>query len=109
MPTPRLHAQLLLVGLLVIAAAAPAGAQSPRASAVMSVGATVVRCCTIETAGAVTQGAKESGTDAVKIRCGSSVATYPPQAGLTPASSTAKDAPPLVSATPDGRALTIQF
>jgi len=82
-------------------------------SAPLTVGAVVVRSCSVETQrtaplSSVAKPVTSTG-QTVKIRCGANTVVYPPQPGSAPSLMSNKDVRPVVSATPDGRIVTIQF
>jgi len=101
--------------LVLLATAAPAAAQGQRTSS-MTVGATVVRTCTVEqvrpslpetpSPAAPGQTPMPTPGPTYRLRCGQQVVNYPVQPGT--AVPTAK-APAAVAGSPHGRGLVIQF
>jgi hypothetical protein len=100
--------------LFLLASGRDAVAQGQRASAPLSVGATVVQTCTVEGVRVPALPGTASPTDRAtpgptySIRCGKQTLNYPvpPGSQVGPLS---KGAPVTVATTPDGRAYLVQF
>jgi hypothetical protein len=85
--------------VLTVAGPSDAHAQATTGSASMSVGATVVRSCSVET----------SAGEPVRIRCGRTTIIYPLQPGSAPMPRDGRVAGPSVSSAPNTGTVTIQF
>jgi hypothetical protein len=99
----------------LLGSAAGAAAQTQRASAPLTVSATVVQTCTVEGVRVPALPPASSSADRVgtpgptySIRCGKQTLTYPMPSGsqATPLSTGASV---MVAQTPDGRAYVVQF
>jgi hypothetical protein len=104
----------LAAGMVFVLTSPASFAQSQR-SAALTVSVTVVRSCTVETPGTETlpgaPGSTKPTGEPVRIKCGTTILTYPQQPGPTPVPNplTGATAVPLVSSAAGGKTVTIQF
>ena len=113
-PIQRSGRRRSVAGLFVLGAGVTAFGQGSRASAPLSVSATVVQTCTVEQVRApALPGSSSPGATGVgpgpsyTVRCGKQLLTYPASAGqATPLS---QGAPVTIARTPDGRTFIVQF
>jgi hypothetical protein len=101
--------------VLLPGSATDVAAQTQRASAPLSVSATVVQTCTVEGVRVPTLPGTSSPADRTNtpgptysIRCGKQTLSYPLPSG-SQATPLSKGAPVVVARTPDGRAYVVQF